>query len=181
MHSERLLDLAFRFRDSRLWEKLDTYDIFAVLLPDEETGYCVLHEISPDSAELGLYVGSPGYTCLRRLAEKPYYMEEDPEELLVSLNCLICKLVAREQMLIEELMELQDYTRKKTEPWAINFCPGFSSRGPVGRNGPFPGADWRRRDCVPHCLPPLCWEKCCRSGPRRRSACEANGGQTAFS
>lgn len=58
MTREKLIQLAFAFRDTRLWEILADNDIFAIRLRSGETGYCSVMGQAGQHYGLGLYVGS---------------------------------------------------------------------------------------------------------------------------
>ena len=64
MAEDRLYDLAFAFKNTKLWEKLSDLDLFAVRLPGGEIGYCcVMGQMGDhlDSRAIGVW---PVRTCV---------------------------------------------------------------------------------------------------------------------
>ena len=82
MASDALFDLSFRFRKSKLWERLKDDEVFAVPLPEGETGYCAVMGSISGSPSLQLYVGAAGYCDLRRGYES---LPEGPEAAMQEL------------------------------------------------------------------------------------------------
>ena len=113
MPTDQMYELAFRFMDLKLWDKVFDDEAFAVLLPDGETGYCSVMGRMGDHFGLGLYVGEEGYRSYRMLldADKDDLDEFRMRELMTSQSCLHCSFEERALLLDEEAAEVRRYTK----------------------------------------------------------------------
>ena len=89
---ENMLELAFQFRDAKLWDVLYDNDIFAVTLSDGNIGYCSVMGKGGEHYGMVLYVGESGWlsfihTC--DMSEVPLNSVEG-YELGLSLDCINC-------------------------------------------------------------------------------------------
>lgn len=111
MASEKLYDLAYRFRDTRLWKKLSEFELFAVKLADGETGYCNVTGMRGRHIALALYTGEKGYQSFRRIAETDWSSVSSSEESNVafSMDCLQCSFENRDMLSPEETAEVRRY------------------------------------------------------------------------
>ena len=87
---ERLIQLAFEFRETRLWEVLADNDIFAVQLQSGEIGYCSVMGQAGEHYGLGLYVGSGwnSYLNFARLADCTRRVEMG--QIIAQIDCFNC-------------------------------------------------------------------------------------------
>lgn len=87
---ERLIQLAFEFRETRLWEVLADNDIFAVLLRSGETAYCSVMGQAGEHHGLGLYVGAGwnSYLNFARLAGCTRRVEMG--QIIAQIDCFNC-------------------------------------------------------------------------------------------
>ena len=69
MATEKMYDLAFQYKAAKLWKLLYDDEVFAVKLPDGETGYCSVMGMIGQHLALGLYVGDEGYQSYRILLD----------------------------------------------------------------------------------------------------------------
>ena len=70
MNMDRLYDLAFKFRESKLWNYVYEDELFAVKLSDERTAYCSIMGSSGQHVALALYIGAEGLDSFRMLHSK---------------------------------------------------------------------------------------------------------------
>ena len=134
MISDRLYELAFKYKNSKLWKKLSDSDVFAVKLSDGETGYCCVMGMGGDYTALALYLGAEGWNSYRIMAET----EQEPEflemhEIFQSQDCLHCSFEGREELLPEDADAVRDYARRNgialrgrnAYPNFTRFRPGY--------------------------------------------------------
>ena len=113
MAEDRLYDLAFAFKNTKLWEKLSDLDLFAVRLPGGEIGYCCVMGQMGDHLALAVYVGDEGFQSYRRLASadmrtlRPVAMYN----MMASQCCIQCSLENREDMTDEEVKDIRAYAK----------------------------------------------------------------------
>ena len=108
---QELLDLAYRFRDAKLWKIIYEKELFAVQLSNRQIGYCSLMGRSGEHMALGLYIGSAGFSTYRDLISRSAgdgMDRQHPAEWLTQ-DCIQCSLEKRDQLSPEEIAELQKY------------------------------------------------------------------------
>ena len=134
MASEKMYDLAFQYKATKLWKKLYDDEIFAVQLSDGETGYCCVMGMLGDHISLALYVGEDGYLSYRDIANGV----PDPSdviamgELMTCQDCLQCSFENKDMLSGEELEEVRQYAKahekqlrgKNAFPQFIKYQPG---------------------------------------------------------
>ena len=115
-----LFNLAFAFKQSKIWKKVFEDELFAVDL-DGEIGYCSLMGRNGQHTALAVYVGDQGFSSLR------YLQEIDPGNItdLLSQDCVQCSLEKREEFTPEELAAIQAYCKEAGLSFRAPF-PQFS-------------------------------------------------------
>ncbi len=133
MASEKMYDLAFQYKATKLWKILYDDELFAVRLPDGETGYCCVMGMLGDHIALSLYVGEDGYLSYRELLEAAI----DPTdyiaagELLTYQDCLQCSFENKDMLSGEELEEVRRYAKVREKPLrGKNAFPQFTKYRP---------------------------------------------------
>ena len=64
-----LLDLGYRFRNTKLWKTIYEDELFAVQLRNRQIGYCSLMGRNGEHMALGLYIGSAGFSTYREVIQ----------------------------------------------------------------------------------------------------------------
>lgn len=115
MATEKLYDLAYRYRDTKLWDKVDSSELFAVKLADGEIGYCCVMGGKEDILALGLFPGVRGYQSCRRLldADLPHLKKAKKLILSASLDCIRCSFMDRDSLTDEETAEVRRYAASR--------------------------------------------------------------------
>lgn len=133
MASEKMYDLAFQYKATKLWKILYDDELFAVRLPDGEIGYCCVMGMLGDHIALSLYVGENGYLSYRELLE----IAADPSdyiaagELLACQDCLQCSFENKDMLSDEELEEVRRYAKAHEKPLrGKNAFPQFTKYRP---------------------------------------------------
>lgn len=128
MYPDRLYDLAFAYRKTKLWKKIYDTELFAVALPNGNTGYCSVMGMLGEHLSLALYVGNDGLDSYRRILDL-YREQPGPlkmQEFLISQNCLQCVFEGKDELSPEELDEIRTYTAAHgIRPRGANAFPSF--------------------------------------------------------
>ncbi len=73
----KLFDLAYQYRKTKLWTRLVDLQLFAVALPEGETGYCCVMGMNGEHVALGVYVGQQGFASFCTALNSGPESEED--------------------------------------------------------------------------------------------------------
>ena len=111
MATEKMYELAFQYKGTKLWQQLYDDELFAVLLSDGAIGYCCVMGMVGEHNALALYVGGEGYQsyCAIRNADQDRMTDQMMGELLTSQNCLQCSFESKDMLSEEELEEVRQY------------------------------------------------------------------------
>ena len=88
--TDEMLMAAFRYRDTKLWERLDDSMIFAFRLSDGETGYCCVMGNAGEHLALGFFRGEKGFTSYLKSLMANGLPENDMIEFMYSYECINC-------------------------------------------------------------------------------------------
>lgn len=139
MATDKLYDLAFQYKGTKLWQQFYDDELFAVKLSDGEIGYCCVMGRMGEHNALALYVGAEGYQSyqLLRNADQDRMTDQRMGELVTSQSCLQCSFETKDMLSDAELHEVRQYaeTHGKTLR-GRNAFPQFTKYRP----GRFP---WR--------------------------------------
>ena len=116
MNKTRLYDLAYEFRNSKIWKQIFEEELFAVKLPKKTAGeniaYCSIMGRNGEYKALAVYIGAEEFTSYRRItANIADYMPSNMPELLIQ-DCIHCSIEQRDQFGPEELDEMKAYCKK---------------------------------------------------------------------
>lgn len=139
MVSDRLYELAFAYKKTKLWDVLWDTQMFGVRLPDGSTGFVSVMGAGGRHCALGVYVGSKGLDSFRTMAKADQYRMGYFEfhEQIMQQECLQCSFEGKDDTPEEEREEIKAYTRahgirlagKNAYPRFIkyrpNFCPWY--------------------------------------------------------
>lgn len=104
-----LYELAFAFKNTKLWNKMTDGDLFAVRLPDGEIGYCSVMGMAGEHYALALYPGERGIRSYFRLLELDPEDPIDWAELRATQECLMCSFENKDMLSDEEIEEVRAY------------------------------------------------------------------------
>lgn len=136
MATDRMYELAFRFKEKKLWNQVSSDELFAVTLSDGEIGYCsILGELGEHTA-LALYVGKEslaGYALLQDVEMED--LREDElliGEVAATQNCIQCSFEKKYFLSNAEVLEVQQYAKahhialrgKNAFPQFVKYQPG---------------------------------------------------------
>lgn len=113
MALEQLYDLAFQYKKTKLWERIQESQIFAVKLSDGRTGYISVMASNGEYHAMNLYIGKGGFRTLRTRWKAAGFMifDLDYQEYLLGQDCLQCAFEKKDGMSLEECEEVKAYTR----------------------------------------------------------------------
>ena len=119
LYPEELYELAFAFRSAKPWDRLCEDELFAIPLPNGETGYCSVMGMAGEHFALAVYPGERGLQSFQRMQEagsairrfeliNPLKMQEH----MLSQLCIQCSLENKDMLLPEELSSARDYAAR---------------------------------------------------------------------
>lgn len=133
MISDKLFELAFSYKKTKLWERLRDTSVFAVRLRNGETGYISIMGSMGEYCALGLYIGEEGFHSFRSILEAdPFLLPSfESEEHSMKQCCLHCAFESRGDLSEEERKETKEYARahgirlsgKNAYPHFIKYLP----------------------------------------------------------
>ena len=95
----KLYELAFSYKKTKLWKKLYDTQVFAVRLSDGEVGYMCVMGAAGEHCALALYVGDKGFESMCRLMFNNSTAYADLNESAMNQNCLQCSFENKEMFL----------------------------------------------------------------------------------
>lgn len=133
MATDKMYDLAFQYKGTKLWQQLYDDELFAVQLSDRAIGYCCVMGMIGEHNALALYAGEEGYKsyCTIRNADQDRMTDQMMGELLTSQNCLQCSFESKDMLSEEELEEVRQYASSHQKPLrGKNAFPQFTKYRP---------------------------------------------------
>ena len=116
MVSQRLFELAFAFRKTRLWKRLYDTELFAFRREDGTLCFCCVMGQNGHQICLSVFQGQAGLDSYRAILDAGEVLEEmSPAQchrLLYSRNCLQCSFENRDDMDPEQAEQVRDYARR---------------------------------------------------------------------
>lgn len=129
MASDNLYRLAFEYKETGLWHKLRDDEVFAIELPDGETGYISIMGMAGDYIAIGIYIGRKGFNSYRIIAStygEDFQSQLLYQECLLQQECLQCTFQDKANLSKEEQTEVEDYAdRNSTSLEGNNAWPQF--------------------------------------------------------
>lgn len=113
MISDKLYELAFAYKKTKLWNFLWDMEVFAVKLSDGRIGYISIMGAAGEHCALGLYIGEEGFNSFRTVAKADRLMMSylQFQEHMLRQNCLQCAFEGRDELSEEEREEAKKYAR----------------------------------------------------------------------
>ena len=128
MNKEHLFDLAFSFRETKLWKQLVEEELFAVKLSangkNDQIGYCFVMGTNGQHKAVAIYPGVTGFSTFRELTAALTSDSVEPEDGLIQ-DCIQCSLEQRDQFPPTQLEEIKAYCKKSGRPFRAPF-PQFT-------------------------------------------------------
>lgn len=119
LYPDELYELALAFRRAKLWDRLYEDEMFAIPLPNGETGYCSVMGMAGEHFALSVYLGEQGLRSFQRIQEAGdalgWFEPPNPlkmQEYMLSQMCIQCSLENKNTLLPEELSSARDYAAR---------------------------------------------------------------------
>lgn len=139
MISDKLYELAFKYKKTKLWMQLWESQIFAVKLSGGRVGYISIIGMIGQHPALNLYIGEKGLKTYKIIAQMSQFAEYTPEfqERIMQRECLQCLFTVKEELDEEERGQVKKYARehgikiggKNAYPQFViyqnNLCPWY--------------------------------------------------------
>ena len=124
---KELYDLAYRFRNAKLWKTIYEDELFAVQLRNRQIGYCSLMGRNGQHMALGLYIGDAGFSSYRKLISRTADQRIDMlnHVELLTQDCIQCSIEHRDQFSPEEVAEIRAYCSASGTPFRAPY-PQFT-------------------------------------------------------
>lgn len=132
MDTDRLYELAFQYRKTKLWDMVSDEHVFALKLSDGTIGYVSVMRYGQDYCALSLYIGDKGFDSYRRVTDALDYRgvldEYEGNEIQ---DCLRCELQKRDALNEQEREKVKIYARthgikiagKYAYPYFVKYKP----------------------------------------------------------
>jgi hypothetical protein len=114
MASDRLYELAFAYKKTKLWERISDSQLFAVELLNGEIGYICIMGMGGEYRAVGIYLGDEGLQSYRAISKADRFLmsEMSFEEYLMCQKCLQCVFEAKDELSEQERQETLHYARR---------------------------------------------------------------------
>lgn len=123
--TDEMLMVAFRYRETHLWEWLDDSMVFAFKLSDGETGYCSVMGNAGEHLALGFYRGAKGFSTYLKTLNAGDMPRREFFEQYLTFDCINCDF-----MNAADVSELDKAAKTRIKAFAkVN---GFKIRRPNG-------------------------------------------------
>ena len=133
MISDKLFELAFNYKKTKLWDILWDRDVFAIKLSDGRIGYISIMGAAGRHCALGLYIGEKGFQSFRSIVNVDALLLSPLEahEHLLKQDCLQCAFEGKDEVTEEEREEAKKYARahgiriagKNAYPYFAKYLP----------------------------------------------------------
>ena len=132
MASDIMYQLAFRFRERKMWKTLSDTDLFAVRFSDGEIGYCCVMGMLGEHFALAVYPGQDGYASYCYTMDYATDHDVPDTELIVSQNCIQCSFENKAMLAEREVEDVQRYAAetgrtlrgRNAFPQFVKYSPG---------------------------------------------------------
>ena len=114
MATERMYELAFRYKKTKLWKKLHDTDIFAIKFSDGTIGYCCVMGMAGELNALALYPGEKAFQSYLKIIKLPTMQirsEFEYHELMLCQDCLQCAFENKDELSDDEVDEVRAYAK----------------------------------------------------------------------
>ena len=119
---DSLYDLAFQYKETRLWKKLWDIELFAVTLDDGNIGYCSVMGRNGEHNALAVYPGDEGLEAFRSIDDREYAVDGcEYAECLMTQDYVSVSFETQEHFNPDTWAELEEYCARR----------GIVRRGPM--------------------------------------------------
>ena len=110
---DRLFELAFEYRKTKLWKKVTEANLFAIRLSDGRIGYCCVIGAFGSGRSIIMYMGDEGFNSYRNIVKHSKNPAQDMEtnELFLAQDCIECAFENKEALSDDEQVAALEYAR----------------------------------------------------------------------
>lgn len=133
MISDKLYELAYRYKKTKLWKNLWETELFAVKLSGGRIGYISIMGSAGEHIALSLHIGENAFLSFRRLTKIDAFALSPLKihELSIQQNCMQCSLENKDLLEQQEYEEAKSYFhRAGIRPSGKNSYPMFRKYTP---------------------------------------------------
>lgn len=118
LYPDELYELAFAFRSAKPWASLYEDELFAIPLPNGETGYCSVMGSAGQHLALAVYPGELGLQSFQLMQKAESSIDQlllnqlKMQEDMLSQLCIQCSLENKDMLLPQELSSARDYAAR---------------------------------------------------------------------
>ena len=116
MATDKMYDLAFSYKKTKLWKQIFDSELFAVRLSDGEIGYCCVMGMAGEHLSLALYVGDEGYQSYQELARRTMSDMPTIDDIMdfswmFRQVCLQCSFENKDDLEYAQVEEVRRYAK----------------------------------------------------------------------
>jgi hypothetical protein len=133
MVSDKLYEIAFQYKKTKLWKKLWDTEVFAVKMSDGKIAFLSVMGRAGEYCAIGIYLGDDGFGSFRQLIghKRPFTSIFAERERMLSQKCLHLAFENKKDLSEEELEDVTKYVRargihlggKKAYPRFVKYEP----------------------------------------------------------
>lgn len=112
MASDKLYELAFKYKKTKIWKKFWNAEIFAVQFLDGEIGYIHITGMAGYYNSFEVYVGEKAYTTYMNILNSYSVSSLFYQEVMLQQDCLQCTFSNKDNLEEDEREEVIQYARK---------------------------------------------------------------------
>lgn len=128
IYPDRLFDLAYEFKKTKVWKDLYDTDIIAIRLEDGQYGYISVLGHAKQLSGMNIYIGDDGFSSFRDLYLNHYDEDSDDPECIYMQKCLQVTFDEKDLFSDEEFEEAASYNRRYKV--RTKYYPHFSKLEP---------------------------------------------------
>jgi hypothetical protein len=115
MVSDKLYEIAFQYKKTKLWKKLWDTEVFAVKMSDGEIAFLSVMGRAGEYCAIGIYLGDEGFGSFRQLVgrKRPHTSIFEERERMLSQKCLHLAFENKKDLSEEELEEVSRFVKAK--------------------------------------------------------------------
>ena len=132
---DSLFDLAFAYKQTKLWKLLWDTQLFAIQFSDGQIGYCSVMGMAGEHNALAVYIGQAGLDSYRAIAggasEQAFDMVDDDGNVLPTFQ-------SHERMMSQDCLQCAFEKKADMRDWSVRAVQTYSKRNDLRLAGHYP-------------------------------------------
>lgn len=128
VYSDRLFDLAYEYKKTKLWKDLYDTDIFAIQLEDGQYAYISILGHAKELMGMNVYIGDEAFNRYKSIYFNQYDEDTDDPEIIYSQSSLQVSFDEKEFFTDEEFEEVASYNKR--HKIRTKYYPNFTKQEP---------------------------------------------------